>query len=70
MVSVSSCDACPRCGKPVGCGMKAGLARCWCSDYPPVLKVPAAGQGVGCYCPDCLKIMVEAAAGSVPPASP
>ena len=56
----TSSDACPRCGKPVACGMKTGMARCWCADYPPMLKVPAA-QGAGCYCPECLKEAMEAA---------
>lgn len=60
-------DACPRCGKPVICGMKAGMARCWCADYPPVLKVPAADAGVGCYCPECLKTVTEAAMVEAPP---
>ena len=60
-------DACPRCGKPVACGMKTGMARCWCADYPPMLKVPAAESGAGCYCPECLKAVTEAALLSGPP---
>ncbi len=50
-------NACPRCGKPVICGMKSGMARCWCADFPPLLKVPAAEEGAGCYCPECLKVL-------------
>ncbi len=57
-------DACPRCGKPVICGMQAGMARCWCADYPPVLKVPAMEQGAGCYCPECLKEIVDSVRGA------
>lgn len=49
---------CPRCGKPVACGMKAGVSRCWCSDFPPLLAVPP--EGAHCYCPECLKEMTGA----------
>jgi hypothetical protein len=37
--------------------MEAGEKRCWCADLPPV-KLPEATHG-GCYCPDCLRKLLE-----------
>jgi uncharacterized protein (TIGR00290 family) len=44
-------DRCARCGAPFECGMRAGLAECWCAKLPPVKPSDAAA---GCYCPRCL----------------
>jgi len=44
-------DACARCGAPFQCGMRAGLAECWCAKLPPVAPPDATA---GCYCPRCL----------------
>lgn len=60
----SGADACPRCGKPVNCGMASG--KCWCTEFPPALALPQPDSGAGCYCRDCLK---EIIAGMTPPPS-
>jgi hypothetical protein len=38
--------------------MEAGLPRCWCAELPSLQVLPEAGKG--CYCPDCLKRMLDA----------
>jgi uncharacterized protein (TIGR00290 family) len=48
-------DRCARCGAPFECGMRAGLAECWCAKLPPVAPHDAAA---GCYCPRCLSDLV------------
>ncbi|MEK6243645.1 MAG: cysteine-rich CWC family protein [Pseudomonadota bacterium] len=45
-------DRCARCGTAFVCGMKAGQARCWCADLPPLEPLP----GRGCLCRACLEI--------------
>jgi hypothetical protein len=49
--------SCPRCGAVFVCGNEAGAASCWCAELPPVLPVPGAGGG--CYCPACLREVIE-----------
>jgi hypothetical protein len=44
-------ERCAACGLPFHCGAKAGDARCWCADLPPLHPVP----GQTCLCPACLK---------------
>lgn len=63
---------CPRCGKPVDCGMRAGRKTCWCFDLPHVLTVPKAEDGgEACLCEDCLrKGIAEGAANPVPASGP
>ncbi|MBI4756399.1 MAG: cysteine-rich CWC family protein [Betaproteobacteria bacterium] len=56
---------CPRCARPFACGARAGLARCWCMDLPPL---PVTDPAHGCYCPDCLRELATAGATSAPPA--
>jgi cysteine-rich CWC protein len=57
---IASTSSCPRCGARFTCGMLAGLSACWCAALPPATAIPDAA--VGCYCPDCLKVLVGAAA--------
>lgn len=53
---------CPRCGKPVECGMRAGQKTCWCFDLPQVMAVPAAGEDrAACLCEACLKKVIAEA---------
>ena len=47
-------DRCPGCGQPVGCGVAAGKATCWCMELPAGLPMPAASAS-RCYCAACLK---------------
>ncbi|MCK0510772.1 cysteine-rich CWC family protein [Aromatoleum buckelii] len=51
---------CPRCGAAFTCGMEAGLPACWCAALPPVEGIPEV-VGIGCYCPNCLKMLLRAA---------
>ena len=52
-----TCNRCPRCGAAFVCGMQAGQASCWCAELPVLQK---AAEGVeGCYCPDCLRQLLE-----------
>lgn len=51
-------DACARCGAMFECGMKAGVAHCWCADLPPI--APSAAYA-SCLCPSCLRAAVSAA---------
>lgn len=65
--SLPSADAvrvapnCLRCGAAFTCGMQAGEPVCWCAALPPLSTVP--DEGAQCYCPACLKAMLEAAGG-------
>lgn len=52
---------CPRCGAAFTCGMQAGEPVCWCAVLPPLSTVP--DEGAGCYCPACLKAMLEVSGG-------
>jgi len=54
-----STNVCPRCGAAFGCGMRAGEAACWCAALPAAFAVPAEGAGE-CYCPRCLRELIEA----------
>jgi uncharacterized protein (TIGR00290 family) len=45
-------EACARCGATFECGMKAGVERCWCADFPPI--APSAAYET-CLCPRCLR---------------
>ncbi|MBP6671772.1 MAG: cysteine-rich CWC family protein [Bacteroidetes bacterium] len=51
---------CPKCGKPVECGIAAGKKDCWCFSYAPVPTI----DGTECMCPECLS---KAAAADSPP---
>jgi hypothetical protein len=48
---------CANCGAAFVCGMAAGNERCWCADLPPLMPVP--DTPAGCYCPDCLRGMLD-----------
>jgi uncharacterized protein (TIGR00290 family) len=50
-------EACARCGATFECGMKAGVAHCWCADIPPV-SIDASLSG--CLCPRCLRELAGA----------
>jgi hypothetical protein len=64
--STNECGAgvrvCPRCSAQFVCGMESGAARCWCADLP-VVKLPQPATE-GCFCPDCLKKLLETRACS------
>ncbi len=49
-------NVCPRCGATFTCGMQAGHATCWCAGLPHL--PPPDPATPGCYCPDCLKILI------------
>lgn len=56
-------SACPRCGVEVACGMTQPSNNgqpCWCTQFPGVLPVPAAGAA-SCYCPQCLPQVIAQA---------
>lgn len=53
-------SVCPRCGDAFGCGAKAGLAHCWCVELP---ALAAPDLSASCYCPRCLKEVLEERAG-------
>jgi len=50
-------DACARCGATFGCGMRAGVERCWCAELPPLVP---DGALAGCVCPRCLRESIAA----------
>lgn len=52
---------CPLCGTAFTCGMAAGQDKCWCADLPAAMPLP--GAAAGCYCPDCLRKLIEAKNG-------
>jgi hypothetical protein len=48
--------ACPHCAEIFVCGVAAGEEKCWCEELPPL----QADHGIkGCYCPNCLPVMIE-----------
>src|SRR5512145_716097 len=51
--------ACARCAATFECGMKAGVAHCWCADVPPAAIDAALA---GCLCPRCLRELAGARA--------
>jgi uncharacterized protein (TIGR00290 family) len=53
----SSGQACARCGATFDCGMKAGVAHCWCADVPPVAIDASLAR---CFCPRCLRELAGA----------
>ena len=46
---------CVRCNAPMTCNPGGS---CWCKDLPPVM--PMTADSAGCYCPSCLKSLIEA----------
>ncbi|MEK7736847.1 MAG: cysteine-rich CWC family protein [Pseudomonadota bacterium] len=48
---------CPRCGAAFTCGIAAGEDPCWCLDLPPLAAIQPDS---GCYCPACLRQLLEA----------
>ncbi|MBI3523404.1 MAG: cysteine-rich CWC family protein [Betaproteobacteria bacterium] len=55
---------CPRCGAGFGCGMNAAGQPCWCAGLPPLVTILPT---VGCYCPACLRQLIEAQQVSAAP---
>lgn len=61
---------CQRCNATFGCGMAdaSGLGEpCWCTRLPVLptgAYVPCADnpEASRCFCPDCLRVLVDAAA--------
>jgi diphthamide synthase (EF-2-diphthine--ammonia ligase) len=56
-------DACARCGATFECGMKAGVERCWCAEFP---AVPIDASLAGCLCPRCLRALARAQPAAAP----
>lgn len=52
--------SCPRCGARFGCGVNA--ATCWCAGLEALAAPagPADGSGASCYCPRCLRELLDA----------
>jgi len=48
---------CPKCGAAFVCGNAAGAESCWCAELPPALPLPC--DATGCYCPGCLREIIE-----------
>lgn len=48
--------ACAHCGAAFGCTLGGP---CWCSDEAFQLPMDAAGEGVDCLCPDCLRALAR-----------
>ncbi|AGE50030.1 hypothetical protein ATCVCanal1_002L [Acanthocystis turfacea Chlorella virus Canal-1] len=48
---------CVSCGAPFTCGISAGGTTCWCMEFPN--KLPVDKKKSGCYCPKCLKKVLE-----------
>ncbi len=57
-------SVCPRCGAAFECGREAGKNRCWCAQLPRVLPVP--DDTARCYCPACLKMLIDGAPAKPP----
>jgi uncharacterized protein (TIGR00290 family) len=47
-------EACAKCGAIFECGMRAGVAHCWCAELPPVVIDASLA---GCLCPRCLRAL-------------
>ncbi|MEB0136011.1 cysteine-rich CWC family protein [Actimicrobium sp. CCC2.4] len=59
---------CLRCGAEFGCGMvdPATSGPCWCTLLPSLPALPA-GSDASCFCPACLRELLEQ---TLPPAIP
>lgn len=57
---------CEKCGKAFECGMAdAGAASpCWCVALPPLPKDRLGRDAAGCYCPACLKQLLDECSAS------
>ncbi len=53
---------CSQCGAEFRCGISAGETTCWCMQLP-VLST-AGTDATACYCPECLKSKLPAAAAT------
>jgi hypothetical protein len=54
-------SVCIACGMSFSCAMLGEQdGPCWCTAMPAVLPVPVAGTAASCYCPGCLKLVIEA----------
>ncbi|HEY7674533.1 MAG TPA: cysteine-rich CWC family protein [Burkholderiales bacterium] len=56
-MSAPPTSSCARCGTVFECGSQAGKERCWCAAFP---ALPAPQPGKACYCPRCLKDLLDA----------
>lgn len=50
---------CTSCGQGFLCGAVLRQGTCWCNDLPLIMEVPGRQDEKGCYCPDCLKELIE-----------
>jgi hypothetical protein len=55
-------SVCPRCGARFTCGNVAGAATCWCASLPVLTSADKAATA--CYCPACLRELLDAEAAS------
>ena len=62
--AVPVASVCPRCGADFQCGKELGMNRCWCAQLPRVLPVP--DEPARCYCPACLKTLIDGATAKPP----
>jgi hypothetical protein len=61
---MNATKTCGRCGAKFTCGPEAGQAACWCAELPHIMELSAEGD---CYCPACLRTMIEARLAGAPP---
>ncbi len=52
---------CPTCAAQFVC-QNSGEQACWCASLPKIMPLPNLAQAdaaTGCYCPDCLKRIIQ-----------
>jgi len=50
---------CASCGQGFLCGAELREGTCWCNDLPLIMEVPGQQDEMGCYCPECLKDIIQ-----------
>ena len=50
---------CTSCGQGFLCGAELHEGACWCSELPLKMEIPDEQDDASCYCPDCLKKLIE-----------
>ncbi|MCG8575856.1 MAG: cysteine-rich CWC family protein [Flavobacteriales bacterium] len=53
---------CSNCGKGFLCGVELTNEECWCHQLPHIIQLPEQ-ESKGCYCPDCLKELIDSQEG-------
>lgn len=56
---------CVKCGKAFDCGVAdaGSTSPCWCTALPPLPRELLGREAAGCYCPDCLRRLLDAVPG-------